>query len=246
MPDLLRLPHHDGSPTYVDDEAPRLGDTVTVRMRSHADDPIQDVWLRTTYDAEPVFHRVDAHARRRPRLVVGRPAGAQPGDPLPLPDRARRREPAVADRTGLVDIDVPDASDFKLVHAPAPDWARDGVVYQIFPDRFARSAAADDDRPRPGRCRRSGPTRSSSRATTRAPPVQLFGGDLDGVIEHLDHLERVGADIVYTTPVFPAESNHRYNATTFDRGRSPARRRCGVRTPEHRCARARVAASSAT
>ena len=55
MPDLLRLPHHDGSPAYVDNEAPRLGDTVTVRMRSHVDDPIQDVWLRTTYDAEPLY-----------------------------------------------------------------------------------------------------------------------------------------------------------------------------------------------
>ena len=46
-------------------------------------------------------------------------------------------------------------------------------------------------------------------------PMQLFGGDLDGITEHLDHVAEVGADIVYTTPVFPGESNHRYNATTF-------------------------------
>ena len=45
--------------------------------------------------------------------------------------------------------------------------------------------------------------------------MQLFGGDLDGITEHLDHIEQVGADVVYTTPVFPGESNHRYNATTF-------------------------------
>ena len=62
MPDLLRLPHHDGSPAYVDNEAPRLGDTVTVRMRSHADDPIEGVWLRTTYDAEPVYLKMRRHA----------------------------------------------------------------------------------------------------------------------------------------------------------------------------------------
>ena len=50
---------------------------------------------------------------------------------------------------GLVDIDAPDAADFKLTsYAPAPDWARDGVVYQIFRDRFACSAAADQ-RPTP-------------------------------------------------------------------------------------------------
>ena len=45
---------------------------------------------------------------------------------------------------GLADHDVPDDTDFRLVAHPAPPaWARDAIVYQIFPDRFARSAAAD-------------------------------------------------------------------------------------------------------
>ena len=46
---------------------------------------------------------------------------------------------------GVFDHDVPDAFDFRLsTHAMPPDWGRDGAVYQIFPDRFARSAAADE------------------------------------------------------------------------------------------------------
>ena len=87
-------------------------------------------------------------------MVVGRAAGAQPGHPLPLPARAPGAERAGrASRTwltaaGLVGIDVPDATDFLSAPTPrAPDWGRDGVVYQVFPDRFARSAAAAD-RPR--------------------------------------------------------------------------------------------------
>lgn len=35
---LLHLPHHDGSPLFVSDEAPALGDTVTVHVRTHAED----------------------------------------------------------------------------------------------------------------------------------------------------------------------------------------------------------------
>lgn len=46
-------------------------------------------------------------------------------------------------------------------------------------------------------------------------PHQLFGGDLDGVTAHLDHLASLGVGTIYLTPVFPAESNHRYNASTF-------------------------------
>lgn len=44
---------------------------------------------------------------------------------------------------------------------------------------------------------------------------QLYGGDLDGVVEHLDHIQALGATTVYLTPFFPARSNHRYDASTF-------------------------------
>ncbi len=47
--------------------------------------------------------------------------------------------------------------------------------------------------------------------------TQLYGGDLDGITEHLAHLVDLGVGGVYLTPVFPARSNHRYDVTTFDR-----------------------------
>ena len=70
---------------------PRLGDVVTVRVRTSAADPVDAVWLRTTYDAEPIYHPMTAEHRRRHHLVGGRAAGAQPGDPLPLPARRTGR-----------------------------------------------------------------------------------------------------------------------------------------------------------
>lgn len=216
MPDLLRRPHHDGSPLYVDNEDPRLGETVTVRMRSHVDDPIEGVWLRTTYDAEPVYLAMRSTTEG---ATVWWEAGLLVHNPVTHYRFliARRDGQQWLAGNGLVDIDVPDAADFKLTsYAPAPDWARDGVVYQIFPDRFARSAAADE-RPTP---QWAIPARWTDTVVFEGSdpqtPLQFFGGDLDGVTDHLDHVERVGADIVYTTPVFPGESNHRYNATTFD------------------------------
>ena len=47
-------------------------------------------------------------------------------------------------------------------------------------------------------------------------PYQLYGGTLDGVAEHLDHLVDLGATLLYLTPFFEARSNHRYDAATFD------------------------------
>lgn len=125
---------------------------------------------------------------------------------------------------------MPDASDFRLVaHAsPPPEWALGSVVYQIFPDRFARSKEPTGTRRPTGPSPPRGPTRSTS--APRASPTRLYGGDLDGITEHLDHLESLGVDVVYMTPFFPARSNHRYDASSFEQidpllGGAPALRR---------------------
>ncbi len=214
---LLHEPHHDGSPTYVDHEAPTLGWHVQVRCRTAPDDPVDAVWIRTTYDAEPTFHAC---------AVVARDEHAVWWEgTLPIHNPVTHYRFLLASGTsqrwltgaGVIDHDGPDAFDFRITsHAAAPDWGRDGVVYQVFPDRFARSAAADE-RPTP---HWAVPAQWDDEVVFEGSdphtPLQFFGGDLDGIEEHLDHLAAVGATIVYTTPVFPGESNHRYNASTFD------------------------------
>jgi alpha-glucosidase len=114
---------------------------------------------------------------------------------------------------GLHERDVPDASDFRVtVHPPAPAWAPDSVVYQVFPDRFATSGL---DQPFP---EWAIPAAWDDEPLASGPGVgqQLYRGDLRGIEQRLDHLERLGVDVLYLTPVFPGRSNHRYDASTFD------------------------------
>jgi neopullulanase len=82
-----------------------------------------------------------------------------------------------------------------------PDWVRDAVFYQIFPDRFRRS----------GRVAPPGPLEAWD-----APPTRhgFKGGDLYGVAERLDDLSEIGVTALYLTPVFASASNHRYH--TYD------------------------------
>ncbi|HEX5729776.1 glycoside hydrolase family 13 protein [Microbacterium sp.] len=113
---------------------------------------------------------------------------------------------------GFFDRDVTDASDFRISTYPAPPaWAADAVLYQIFPDRFAKSL----DRPAPDWAI---PQRWDDAVIGSGPetPFQYFGGDLDGITAHLDHIASTGANTLYLTPIFPARSNHRYDASTFD------------------------------
>ncbi|MBV8078200.1 MAG: alpha-glycosidase, partial [Planctomycetaceae bacterium] len=85
-----------------------------------------------------------------------------------------------------------------------PDWVRDAIFYQIFPDRFARSLTV----PKPSLLDEWG-----------APPTYhgYQGGDLIGVIERLDYLVELGINAIYFTPIFQSASNHRYHTHDYEK-----------------------------
>lgn len=211
------LPHHDGSATYVSHPAPDLGDRVSVLVRVPADVPVRRVHVRTTPDGEPRFaeavpdrRTADGDTWWRAEVEVRNPV-TRYRFLLEQPDGPRWLH-----QLGVSRHDVPDVTDFRLVaHPPPPAWAADAVVYQIFPDRFARSAAADR-RPVPDW---AVPCDWDTPVIGRGPetPYQFYGGDLDGIVERLDHLAALGVNTLYLTPIFPARSNHRYDAAAFDR-----------------------------
>ena len=84
-----------------------------------------------------------------------------------------------------------------------PDWAKNAIFYQIFPDRFARSPRTKY--PRGIRLKPWG-----------SPPQEqgYQGGDLHGVVDKLDYLQDLGITALYLNPVFSSASNHGYH--TFD------------------------------
>lgn len=215
MIDLAGQPHHDGSALYVSTQAPRLGERVTLRLRVPAGYPIDHAWVRSTPDAEPHFDAAVIEAADefatwwRAEVLVANPV-VRYRWLLSGPDERYEWLTGM----GSHDHDVPDAFDFTLSTHPAPpEWAADALVYEIFPDRFARSADAQD-RPLPGWARRAD---WDETVIFRMPDVarQLYGGDFDGIVEHLDHVADLGFNTLYLTPFFPAPSNHRYDSTSF-------------------------------
>jgi cyclomaltodextrinase len=88
-----------------------------------------------------------------------------------------------------------------MTQVTTPDWVKDAIFYQIFPDRFARS----DLVPKP----------SNLEPWDSSPTVYGFkGGDLLGVAEHLDYLQELGITAIYFNPIFQSAANHRYH--TYD------------------------------
>lgn len=87
-----------------------------------------------------------------------------------------------------------------------PNWVKHAIFYQIFPDRFARSA-------QPRKRLLQNPTWEDWSA---APTLQGYkGGDLWGVLEKLDYLQELGINAIYFTPIFQSASNHRYHTHDY-------------------------------
>ena len=211
---MLDEPHHDGSDLYVVERPDVIGGDATLRVRT-ARGGAERVLLRYVADGEPhvveatvdeenddetwwraSFSALNATTRYR-WLLSGGEAGYR-----------------WLNGTGLTPHETAGADDFVLgVGHDGPAWHLTSVVYEIFPDRFASSGAAvtppEWAAPRPW----------DALPTGRGlfTPYEWYGGDLAGVEQHLDHIESVGANVVYLTPIFPATSTHRYNATSFDR-----------------------------
>ncbi|MGK7950702.1 MAG: glycoside hydrolase family 13 protein [Xenococcaceae cyanobacterium] len=87
-----------------------------------------------------------------------------------------------------------------------PDWVKNAVFYQIFPDRFARSQPT-----------KKGQWQASVLEGWDATPTMqgYKGGNLWGVIDKLDYLKDLGINAVYFTPIFQSASNHRYHTHDY-------------------------------
>ncbi|MCD5489199.1 ATP-binding cassette domain-containing protein [Lactobacillus delbrueckii subsp. lactis] len=86
----------------------------------------------------------------------------------------------------------------------SPDWVKETVWYQIFPERFANGDKSND----PEGVKDWNPSNHPGRE-------DYYGGDLQGVLDHLDYLQDLGINGLYFCPIFKASSNHKYDTIDY-------------------------------
>ena len=207
------MPHHDGSDLYVSNSAPTIGETITLRVRVPHAYTFAKALIRLYNDGEP---RTFELKKKKSNSVESWWEVA-----VAVENKTISYRFAFIDRgkynwlnaAGVFDYDVHSNNDFQLVAIPAyPEWIKSSVFYQIFPDRFAKSGDShvvpDWAHPREWN--------ELPRGRSKYTSSELYGGDLKGVEQHLDHISELGVNGIYFTPFFPAKSNHRYDASSFD------------------------------
>lgn len=85
----------------------------------------------------------------------------------------------------------------------APEWVKETIWYQIFPERF------DNGNPE------LSPANVLPWGSKDPGRDDFFGGDIAGIIGHLDYLAELGINGIYLTPVFEASTNHKYDTLNY-------------------------------
>ncbi len=86
----------------------------------------------------------------------------------------------------------------------APSWVQDQVWYSIFPERFKNGDSSINPE-----------NTLSWGETDRYSNSQRFGGDLQGIIDKLQYIKDIGFTGIYMTPIFEADSSHKYDTTNY-------------------------------
>jgi glycosidase len=83
-----------------------------------------------------------------------------------------------------------------------PEWVKDAVFYQIFPDRFANGDPKNDP--------------ENVKAWGSKPTIKGFqGGDLRGIIQKMDYFNDLSINAIYLNPIFLSPSTHRYDTVDY-------------------------------
>ncbi len=95
-----------------------------------------------------------------------------------------------------------------------PNWAKSGVIYHIFADRFCR--VGESDFKKQGRLH----TYWTDRPDIAEPLKEyraddFFGGNIKGILSRLGYLKSLGVTLIYLSPIFESSSNHRYDTGDY-------------------------------
>lgn len=85
-----------------------------------------------------------------------------------------------------------------------PDWLKEAIVYNIFPDSFAS-----------GKSILNGKGKDYYDAKSQQVLHSRLGGTLKGIQENLDYIQEIGFNCLYLNPIFTAAEYHRYDLLDY-------------------------------
>ena len=99
-----------------------------------------------------------------------------------------------------------------------PDWAKGGIIYQVFPDRFNRAGKVDlTGKLEPYTVHKYWHEEVEWRPTPEGVVLNndFYGGNFRGIAAEMDYIASLGTTILYLNPISKSFSSHRYDTGDY-------------------------------
>ena len=203
----------DGGPNYVKPMEPKAGEAVTFRMRT-ARENAEHVYICCNGERQEmqVAEKTDLFDYYEAILTVGE-------EPLEYYFEIKSGGMHCFFNKKGPTKHLEPFFNYKIIPGfSTPDWAKGAVFYQIFVDRFANGDPSNDvvDREYIYIGEPVVKVKDWGKYPDAMDVRAFYGGDLQGIIDHLDYLKELGVDVLYLNPIFVSPSNHKYDIQDYD------------------------------
>lgn len=211
----------DGGRYFVSNPLPEKGETVTVWLRICEWSPVHQIILRTKFNGVEVLKPMEWDYSRD-GLAYFKTSATLWEDVFHYHFYlVTRDEVYYYTQKGLTKAVPEETYDFQiLVGYQQPQWVKNAVFYQIFPDRFCKGNAARGVKD--GEYSFDGYPTIQVKNWNQIPSgywdshcLDFYGGDLEGIIQKIPYLKKLGINALYLNPIFYAATVHRYDCLDY-------------------------------
>ena len=221
MENWLLSVHSDGTDEFVSNPSPKIGEKIKVRLRFSEKAPVKHVLMLSFPNGTENFSEMSVLKNEHGLVYYETEMEI-------TENRMQYQFYIVCDdiiyyytQNGITTY-IPDHTyDFViLADYKQPEWVKKSVFYQIFPERFCNGNPENDVKS--GEYAQNGFESIKMKSWDEVPLdyehghcLDFYGGDLEGIIQKIPYLKKLGITALYLNPIFKAPSVHKYDCLDY-------------------------------
>ena len=221
MNDILNSIYTDGSADFVSNPNPKKGEKIRIKIRVLKNNIIENILLRTRFNGEEAII---------PMIKEHQPNGYVDyyyADLIYFEDILTYQFYICADKLyfynqrGITEYLPNETYDFRIIYNYLqPSWVKEGVFYQIFPERFCNGDEANDVKDEEyyfdgHPAKKIKDWNEPPKRYREAFCLDFYGGDLNGITSKIPYLKELGITALYINPIFYAATMHKYDCLDY-------------------------------
>jgi alpha-glucosidase len=210
-----------GTKEFIDSINPKLDSKISIKIKLYKENPVKNIFIRIAPNGEQIFLNMNKTifnsffqyyeiSFQIVTKITNYRFGIVTEDNLFW----------FNSKFKLFKATPPDIYDFKIIaEFENPDWVKESIFYQIFPDRFfdgnQTNNVKNEEYSLHGKKANAREWDDEQTTEHEYPNLDFFGGDLAGIMQKIPYLKQLGISSLYLNPIFHAPSNHKYDILDY-------------------------------